>query len=311
MRSKWLWAALALVAVLGIATAASARTRDLITSHQTRPSGVIAFVRGHDKASEIWRSNADGSGLKRLTSNTRGYEEQPEWSPDGRSIAFDRTVDGGKTLRVYVMDANGHGLRVVSPKGGTFAQVPKWSPDGRWIAFAGSGGIFGECSLDAFVVHPNGTGFHRILGGKPNLGTPVWSPDGKRMAISREYPNQRPSYWIFVGRADGTHLRRLTAGLDPSWSPDGRRIAFSRRTGGTLRIFLIGADGRGLRPLSRQSMEFDPAWSPDGKWIAYWSVRGGGQEIRARPVAGGPAVHLTHAPANSGDSGPAWHPEGT
>lgn len=276
-------------------------------ANTARPSGVIAFVRSHGQAREIWRANTDGSGLRRLTSNVRGGDEHPAWSPDGARIAFARSIDGGKSIRIYVMNANGHGLRLVSPKGGTFAGGPDWSPDGRWIAFTGGGGTFGNCRGDAFLVHPNGTGFHRIVRGAPIVFSPAWSPDGKRLAITRADRNDRN--WILVGRADGRHMRRLTAGSQPSWSPDGQRIAFNRDTRTANRIFLIGANGRGLRQVTPgNQFELDPAWSPDGQWIAYWSARGGHQNIYARPATGGKPLYLTHAPANSGDEDPAWAP---
>ena len=65
--------------------------------------------------------------------------------------------------------------------------------------------------------------------GPPEVRTPVWSPDGRRIAFtSRPDDNSE----IYVVNADGSGQRRLTrnaAGdFGPTWSPDGRKIAFER-----------------------------------------------------------------------------------
>ena len=53
-------------------------------SSATYPTGQ---TKDHDHVPEIHVINADGSGQRRLTSDT-GFEGNPAWSPDGRRIAF-------------------------------------------------------------------------------------------------------------------------------------------------------------------------------------------------------------------------------
>lgn len=53
---------------------------------------------------EIYVVNADGSGLRRLTDN-RVFDSDPQWSSDGRRIAFTSERDGNS--EVYVMNADG------------------------------------------------------------------------------------------------------------------------------------------------------------------------------------------------------------
>jgi Tol biopolymer transport system component len=273
-----------------------------------RPTGTIAFARGSNSGSEIWRVAADGGAIRRLTRNAKGGDEHPAWSPDGSKLAFARSLDGSRSIRIYVMRANGRGIRAVSPKGGTFAGAPAWSPDGRWIAFSGGGGTFGNCRGDLFVVHPDGSGLRRILRGRPIVGEPAWSADGKQLAIARVENNDRST--IFIATANGKHQRRLTSGGHPVWSPDGKHIAFTRGSSNANHVYTIGSDGRGLRRLTRATAsELEPTWSPDGDWIAYWSVRADRQDIYATTVGSGTTVRLTHPPANAGDREPAWQPE--
>ena len=314
-RARWLHGVLGFVVLMLFAAAAGMHERAAAyappggatasesVNRGARPAGAFAFVRSRENSVEI-RLGVAGGATRRLTLNRHGYDEDPAWSPDGSMIAFARSVDRGKTIGIYVMSATGRGIRRVSPRRGIFAGQPSWSPDGRWIAFTGSGGAFGDCKGDAFRVRPDGTGFRRLA---RNARAPVWSPDGKRLAVVRLDRQERP--WIYVGTGSGTALRRLTAGAHPTWSPDGRSLAFARVHRGVNQIFVIGANGRELRQLTAgNTFELDPAWSPNGKWIAYWAVRGRTQSIYASPVAHGPDVRLTRAPVNAGDQEPAWRP---
>jgi len=268
------------------------------------PGGAIAFVRGDEHGRLLFSIRANGSGLRRLAVNRSGSDEDPAWSPDGRRIAFARSLDDGRTFRIWLVGVDGRGLRPVSPRGGRFAMAPTWSHDGSRIAFVGSGGVFGECKGDLFTVRPDGSGLRRLA---RNAESPAWSPDGTRLAVVR--PDSREQPRILVGTASGTRLRPVAYGAHPTWSPDGRRIAFARVQRGVTRVFVMYADGHGSRGLSRShEYQLDPAWSPDGRWIAYWSARTGGQNVYVSPVAGGRAVRLTRPPARAGDREPAWRP---
>jgi len=76
-----------------------------------------------------------------------------------------------------------------------------------------------------------GSGRLRRLTAPPGHSvTPVWSPDGRRLAYAHIESNDSQ---IYVINADGTGRRRLTRSpgmaLLPAWSPDGRKVAFVRR----------------------------------------------------------------------------------
>ena len=112
---------------------------------------------------------------------------------------------------------------------------------------------------------------------------PAWSPDGKRVAFTRTTDGRR-SCRIYVMRADGSGVRRITSGpadFSPAWSPDGRLIAY--RANRLVRV--VRPDGSGGRtvPTGTPADPAYPAWVPGGR-IAYswWSVLPGDQPPACR-----------------------------
>ncbi|MGH2948697.1 MAG: metallophosphoesterase, partial [Solirubrobacteraceae bacterium] len=91
----------------------------------------------------------------------------------------------------------------------------------------------------------------RLTRGRHDDGAPAWSPNGRRIAFTRGSPSKRD---VYLMRADGAHVRRLTklprGVTSPTWSPDGRRIAFGMGRRGRRAMHVIRSDGRGLRKLT-------------------------------------------------------------
>jgi Tol biopolymer transport system component len=88
----------------------------------------------HGSQLEIYRMNANGTGLVQLTFT--GINSDPRWSPDGTMICFGSDRQGGGYVNLFLMDADGHHVvqltRFAPP---AEAGDSDWSPDGTKIAF--------------------------------------------------------------------------------------------------------------------------------------------------------------------------------
>ena len=142
--------------------------------------------------------NPDGSGQRSLTPAAGWRSSGPDWSPDGRKIAFGGRAptsppDGG----IFVSNADGSERRRLTQRG----ESPAWSPDGRKIAF-------GERDRGIYVMNADGSERRRLTQrGGVREGSPAWSPDGKMIAFGRGIG--RGAAELYVMTADGRGERML------------------------------------------------------------------------------------------------------
>jgi len=236
----------------------------------------------------------DGTGVRELAPSA--YD--PQWSPDGREIAFStgEWSCSGASSDVELIDADGTNLRVLT-RPGEIRVEPAWSPSGDRIAFgAATAGPCRGTHSRVYVAERDGTG-ERMLQEIPwDLPeTPLWSPDGRWLGglyalievdgparlrtpesifswapagDSIVYSNRfAPSPAVKILSVDGSE-RSVARGEGPDWSPDGRRISYvgpaydSSTTFGHCaeQVFVIGADGSGKRPIS-------PCWQNGFNWV--------------------------------------------
>jgi hypothetical protein len=155
----------------------------------------------------VWLVNADGSGLRRVSSV---FGDDPAWSPDGQRLAY-LGLDG-----IGVVAADGSDPHVVTAPGAA-ASGPSWSPDGSQIVFSRNNpqGFPGEL----YVANADGSGEQRLTSDGFENARPSWSPDGKRVVFQRT--SGAPFGWsLWTIDADGTGLQQLTPGsadLGPDW----------------------------------------------------------------------------------------------
>ena len=219
------------------------------------PDGTrVAFdSRRGDGNRNIWVLEADGS-YTALTNDGRddGY---PAWSPDGTQIAWAAGPAGQR--EIWVMDAaDGGAARRVTT--GADDLWPTWSSRGL-IAFERHVGA----SLEIWAVDPAAGGAAaRITAADGGGSDPSWSPDGLRLAFTRQVDAVKR---IFLVDADGqTNLEPLTPSSscdceEPTWSPDGSQVAYVGPGDGVIRpILVVPAIGGSPRRVTTNGL--GPSW---------------------------------------------------
>jgi serine/threonine-protein kinase len=192
-----------------------------------------------------------------------------------------------------------------------------FSPDGTQLAFdAAEAGK----ARDVEIFDRRNETVRRLTFDPTDDVSPVWSPDGRRVAFGSKRENARGFFNLYWQNADGSgSAQRLTTAdahhLPGSWSPDGRWIAFHEiRTAGAgdILVLPVESDSAGglkagpAQPLvATPATELAPVFSPDGRWIAYFSNESGRDEVYVRPFPGPGGLWQV---SGSGGVYPAWSP---
>lgn len=255
------------------------------------PAGPIVFA-GHpgDELgggyNNLMVMDPDGTGVRRLT-RTDG-DVAPSWSPDGTKVVYTRATavegcDFTVCRQIWIVDADGtdaHGLAPASAIRG----AADWSPDGDRLVFDQSlRDAFGEFhpdETDIYVMNVDGSDVRQLTDGPGASGGASWSPDGDRIAFTREVEGESGIIETdaYVMNSDGSEQRRLTHDGESSfsaWLPNGEQIAVARGTDATvmlpvMSIFVLNLDGSGERTLLPPGEDVGgPVWSPDGSQIAF------------------------------------------
>ena len=173
----------------------------------------------------VHEANSDGSNVKALTEaspiGSKTGNDGPEFSPDGKSIAYVHIVDGDKGLaELWVMRADGTGAHRLTDASSN-ASHPHWSPDGARILYSETEDGAGPAAL----------GVIDAVGGSPrpmtDPGDPgasaegTWSPDGTQI-VFRYYLKGWDHNELRIVNADGTGMRTLWVGppLGSAETPD-------------------------------------------------------------------------------------------
>jgi serine/threonine protein kinase/Tol biopolymer transport system component len=220
------------------------------------PSGArIAFWRNHGGQRDLATIPA-GGGTPLALVDDAPLDWSPVWAPDGEFIYFSSDRGGSMALwRIPIDEATGLAPGEPEPiAAGAEASMalPSFSANGTTILFRSQILSTNPVAIP-FDQAADRAGVPRdLLGGTGIFAPTSVSPDGQWIALGNIGARQED---IFLLRADGSELRRLTDDLArdriPRFTPDGSALTFySNRDGSTYGAWMIRTDGSGLTRLS-------------------------------------------------------------
>ncbi len=258
----------------------------------------IAYQSKAGTGDGIYLIRPDGTGDHQIAGDVGASEEQPDWSPDGKQIAFIVIASSGRN-ELWLMNANGDGARKLSACELPCNTVtfPDWAPDGSAIYFGMDANPTPSGPPKTFQVgrYDLATGKVTIVLEREDGMTaeqPRISPDGSKVVYTRfkDVNHEDAGSAIFVADLKGGREKRLTDwtlfGAYPDWSVDGRIVFNSRDLGvfqdttAPANLYTIAPDGSDLRQLTRygpsDTRATQPRWTPDGSGIVFTQVDGEG-----------------------------------
>lgn len=210
------------------------------------------------------------------------YYFNPQFSPDGHSIAFESTKDGKSSI--YTIAIDGTNLKKITDTIFNYGQ-PAWSPDGKSLIYYGS-----YRPMQLFTNSSKGGEQQQLATPGFDAYQPSWSVQNK-IAFNSRAIGQTPNE-IAVMNTDGIGFTKITPDeqydySSPKWSVDGKKILFQRsiairkpwkeitkeemmqkKKSGV--IMTMNSDGSNQRVLiPNLESEVAPFWSQDGNTIYY------------------------------------------
>jgi TolB protein len=214
---------------------------------------------------QICIMNADGSGMRRLTTEDNLRHYYSSLAPDGQSVLYSAFREQN-VYEIYSLDLNdGNADRLTNRLG--VLNAPEVSPDGTSITFTRGNPSNGN--LQIMVMDRNG----EDVGNIPQIfgWDPTWSPDGKQILFAS---GSEGNVQLFTVNRNGGGLQQVTnlpaiRGRS-DWSADGQSIVTYVGPSWNREVYIMNADGSNARQLTpRGGNSQGPSFSPDGKWVVF------------------------------------------
>jgi Tol biopolymer transport system component/DNA-binding winged helix-turn-helix (wHTH) protein len=232
----------------------------LAVSRQGRRLAWSQSIRDYD----IWRMELADAALpggrkplpppSKLLISSTGYDLSPEFSPDGKSIAFASGRSGN--FEIWVADSTGERPVQLTAFDRGVTGSPRWSPDSRQIVFDARPAD----SADIYVVSAEGGAPRRLTTDPAEDIVPSWSRDGKWIYFSSK---RSGTSQIWKMPAAGGPAVQVTkhGGFDNVESPDGQFLYYTK----------VRAPGIWRRPVMGGEETFVLDHHRAGFW-RYWTV---------------------------------------
>jgi len=178
-----------------------------------------------------------------------GWVQTPEWSPDGRFLAF--IANGlGPTVGIYIYDTLSGSYQQLTETQWVVSLA--WTQDGQAIVYQALDALY-RVAVQGGTPMPLG-----VAGFQPTCG-----PDGAVAYV------RSGDLWILASNGEERRLTSTRASDgDPAWSPDGKWIAFASDRSGNVDIWITAATGGTAVQITEDpARESQPSWSGNSRLV--------------------------------------------
>jgi Tol biopolymer transport system component len=274
------------------------------------PTGKYLAAADKDSTDEpfsIVLIEADTGHKIQITNPSQGMigDMSPAFSPDGRTIAFIRSISSGVNDVYVAPSAGGEVRRITNDR--RYIIGLTWTPDGRSIVF--SSNRTGAHALWRASI--DGGAIERVAGLPENISDPAFSRDGKKLAFAQSYIDTNIWRLDLQSGELRSFITSTQFDTSPQYSPDGSRIAFRSSRSGRQEIWVAETSNPlSARQLTRTAgnLTGSPRWSPDGTRIACDARPDGQPDIFVVDAATGQMTRITTE--SSEDVVPSWSNDG-
>lgn len=256
----------------------------------------------------IYTMNAGGARPRKLASvKDAQWQGWPQWSHDGKWIAFEAWPNGvkGADTKVFIVSADGG-----EPKELGIGKSPSWSADDKQIVFAIPRGS-SETRNGTWVMNADGTGRQCLFAG----GRPACSPDGSRLAFVNAVDGNDKVfvYDLLTAETQTVLTEDYLHVFGCAWSPDSTQICFvGNRRNNPIELAIIDAAGsdKFYKVRLTDNIGRNPNWAPGSK-ILLWIVVDGVPRLHAiDPASDEMPAPLGPQPAPQQNIDASWSPDG-
>ncbi|MBS1857869.1 MAG: PD40 domain-containing protein, partial [Acidobacteria bacterium] len=195
-----------------------------LASPAVSPTGVRALFTARG---EIISVPAEKGDARNLTNTPGVMEREPQWSPDGKSIAYLSDESGEYALHIRPQSGAGEVKKIALTPG--FYRSPRYSPDSKKIALVDSFSRLSFVDLETAKQVDVAQDTYQMRNGDI-AGS--WSPDSKWLTFSKVLPNELSAIFLY-SLADGKSTQ-VTDGLSDATNPvfdkDGKYLYFTAST---------------------------------------------------------------------------------
>ena len=188
----------------------------------------------------LWRLDVHTGERKFLIGSASSLFDRnihPQYSPDGRKIAFTSFRTGAP--EVWTCDADGSNCEQLTKLEGAFLGQPRWSPDSRWIAFDSRA----TGNAEIYLIAADGGSPQRLTSSHDSNVHPSWSHDGRWIYFASDRSGR---YEVWKMPRDGGEPVQVTraGGFVTFESPDGKFLYYSKfNLLGPVPLFRMAAGG--------------------------------------------------------------------